>query len=175
MRESLVDVGWFTPFKVRLVKDRLDSAKVTWAFFAGFAAYCYGSRRPLTDIDVLVLDREFGKASAALGRIEGVELCRTKPKTILGKTYAMGMDDEMAAHIVRRTFFGIEVPLISPEDNVLLKAISQRGPERGKHDVDDIIATALSEKMDVEYLASRIAKFGAEERATSILKKLKIL
>jgi len=175
MKESLADVGWFAPFKIRLVKDRLGAARIKWAFFAGFAAYCYGSRRKVSDIDVLVQDKDFERARQILGTIEGVELCKTKIKRIEGKEYPLGLDAEMVEHIQHRTIFGMEVNLISPEDNILIKAILQRGKEKDKYDVEDIRAMAAAEKIDQDYLKARIQKFGATERVEKLLKKFGII
>ncbi|MEM3760620.1 MAG: hypothetical protein QXZ02_05880 [Candidatus Bathyarchaeia archaeon] len=44
-------------FWLRKVKDNLCKAGVRWAVFAGAAAYCYGSKRKVTDIDILVKEQ----------------------------------------------------------------------------------------------------------------------
>ena len=43
-----------------VIRDRLDSAGVCWALFAGLA-FCYCSKRDVTDLDVLVKEEELGR------------------------------------------------------------------------------------------------------------------
>lgn len=50
-----------------------------------------------------------------------------------------------------KELFGVRVPVTSVEDNIVLKAILQRGEEEGKHDVGDIRSLAAHEKMDIKY------------------------
>jgi len=175
MKDSLVDVGWFTPFKLGLLKERLDAVGIRWLLFAGVAAYCYGSKRRVSDIDVLVFDRDFEKAERVMGKMDGVELCKGKFKKIGKKEYYLGLDEEMFARKQTRTFFGVEVNLISVEDNILFKAILQRGEEEEKFDLKDIIAMAKSEKIDLKYLKRRIKILGAARRVNPVLKKLGVL
>lgn len=49
-------------FKLSAVRDRLMEAGVRWSVFAGATAYCYGSKREVTDIDVLVNGVDLEKA-----------------------------------------------------------------------------------------------------------------
>lgn len=42
--------------------------------FAGAAAYCYGSKRKITDIDVPVSGVDLEKAKAVLRDVEGVDV-----------------------------------------------------------------------------------------------------
>jgi hypothetical protein len=44
-----------------VIRDRLDSAGVCWALFAGATASCYGSKRDVTDLDVLVKEEDLGR------------------------------------------------------------------------------------------------------------------
>jgi len=175
MKYSLSDVGWFTPFKLGLLKERLNAVGIRWLLFAGVAAYCYGSKRRVSDIDVLVFDQDFEKAERAMGKMDGVELCKGKFKKIGKKEYYLGLNEEMFTHKQTRTFFGVEVNLISVEDNILFKAISQRGKEQEKFDLEDIIAMAKSEKINVDYLKRRIKILGAARRVNPVLKKLGVL
>lgn len=172
MKDSLTDVGWFTPFKLGLLKASLDYVGIRWLLFGGAAAYCYGSKRQVTDVDVLVFDKDFEKAEKVLGTIEGVELCSGKFKKVGKKRYYLGLEEEMFAHKQTRMFFGVEVNLISVEDNILFKAISQRGKNEHKFDLEDITAMAKSETVDQKYLKRRIKLLGAARRVNPLLKKL---
>jgi hypothetical protein len=51
----------------------------------------------------------------------------------------------------------VTIPVIPPEDNILLKAIWRRGPEQGKHDWEDVQAMlAHAPALDWDYLRWRI-------------------
>ena len=53
-------------FKLHIVKNRLEGTGVRWVVFAGAAAYCYGSKRKVTDIDILVKGVDLERAKAVL-------------------------------------------------------------------------------------------------------------
>ena len=71
--------------------------------------------------------------------------------------------------MIRRTrweqLFGITVPVIPVEDNIVFKAILQRVEEQGKHDIEDIWRMASNEKIDLEYLEERIKKYRADKKS----------
>ena len=163
--------------RVRLsgVKDRLMKVGVFWVVFAGVAAYCYGSKRKITDIDVLVKGRDLDKAKTVLECIEGVDVVADlEIKTDQG-ICRFFVDDEMIRRTRWNQLFGVTIPVIPVEDNIIFKAILQRGENRGKHDVEDIKCMIKNEKMDLEYLQKRIQKYHAEERTKPLLKHLGIL
>jgi len=60
--------------KLSSVKERLLKVDVPWVVFAGAAAYCYGSRRKVTDIDILVRSVDLKKAKAVLEGIQGMDV-----------------------------------------------------------------------------------------------------
>jgi hypothetical protein len=71
-------------FKFHIVVDRLVKAGVHRVVFAGAAAYCYGSERKVTDVDILVEDLE--KAEAVLADVEDVDVVADlKIKVWLGR------------------------------------------------------------------------------------------
>lgn len=72
---------------LRKVKDKLKEADVHWAVFAGAAAHCYGSKRKVTDIDILVKSSDFEKAKAVLKNIPKVDVVADLEIVIDGKTY----------------------------------------------------------------------------------------
>lgn len=161
-------------FKLSAIKDRLNQADIRWAIFAGAAAFCYGSKRQVTDVDVLVRCEDLQKAKAALRDvdIEGFDVvCGFEIKTDQG-TYPFFLDDEMIERIKWRKLFGVSVPVISVEDNIVLKAILQRGESQGKYDIEDIWSMIKSEKIDLEYLKRRIRKCQAGNRVKFLLQSL---
>ena len=156
------------------VKDRLEQVGIKWAIFAGAAAYCYGSKREVTDIDILVKCGDLDRVESALKdtHYEWIDVwCGPEIETEQG-TCLFFLDDEMIKRIQSKKFLGVTVPVISVEDNIVFKAILQRGEEQGKHDIDDMICMIKNEKIDFEYLEKRIQKCQAEKRVGPPLQSL---
>jgi nitrogen regulatory protein PII len=156
------------------IKSRLERAGLDWAIFAGAAVACYGSSREITDIDILVRCEDLEKARAALRQvdIEGFDVgCGAEITTDEGE-YPFFLDDEMVQRISWRELFGVNVPVMSVEDNIVLKAILQRGKEQGKHDVEDTKSMVNHENVGVKYLEKRMRICGAEKRVKPLLKSI---
>jgi len=85
------------------------------------------------------------------------------------------MDDEMIKRLQWRQLFGVTVPVVPVEDNIIFKAILQRGEAQGKHDIEDIQRMAMGEMIELDYLEKRIRKYRAEKRVRPVLKRLGIL
>ena len=165
------------------VTRRLDGAGITWAVFAGAAASVYGATRPLTDVDILVPTAE-GECVAALfpeaqvhhredGSVEGIQL---PGFDILAGLTTMDLDAQMAARLTRHEIAGVTVPVIPPEDNILLKGLWGRGPEVGKHDWEDVQAMiAHLPVFDWEYLRWRADACGPRQRMERVLERLETL
>ena len=156
------------------IKSRLQETKVVWAIFAGTAAACYGSSREITDIDVLLRCEDLKKARAALKDVdtEGFDIgCGADIKTSEG-VCSFFLDDEMVARTNWKDILGVTVPIMSAEDNIVFKAILQRGEEKGKHDLEDIRSMAAHEKIDLVYLQKRIKKSNADKRVMPLLRQL---
>lgn len=154
------------------VVHRLDRADVVWAVFAGAAAALYGADRPVTDVDILVPAAD-GERVASLFPEGTVE--RAQDGTVLGVahpgfdilaglsgqastlSYEIDLDEQMAARRTRHQMAGVSIPVIPPEDNILLKTIWRRGPEEGKHDWEDVQAMlAHIAALDWDYLRWRL-------------------
>ena len=156
------------------IKNRLRQARIRWAIFAGAAASCYGSQREITDIDILVRCEDFEIAKTVLRDInmEGFDIVTGgEIKTSQG-TCPFFLDIRMIERLNWKRLLGINVPVLSVEDNIVFKAILQRGKECGKHDLEDIEATASKEKIDLKYLAERVRKCHAEKRVNSLLQSV---
>ena len=162
-------------FNLRKVKETLEKTDVCWAVFAGAAAHCYGSKRKVTDIDILVKGADLKKAQAVLRDIEGVDVVADFEINVEGETCLFFMDDEMIEKIQRRILSDVEVPVIPVEDNIAFKAILQRTQKQGKHDIEDVQCMIKNEKIDLEYLKKRIRKYRAENRVKPLLKLFGIL
>jgi len=161
--------------KLSIIKDRLETAGVRWVIFAGAAAHCYGSKRKLTDIDILVEGIDLHKAEAVLKDIEDIDVVADLEIPTDEGTCRFFIDDEMIERTKWKQLLGVKVPVIPVEDNIVFKAILQRGRDQGKHDIEDIQKMMTHEKLDSEYLEKRIKKYCAEKRVKLLLKSLGIL
>jgi hypothetical protein len=174
---------------LREVARRLDEAGVVWAVLAGAAASAYGATRPITDVDILVAlsagDRVAGLFPGAAivrqedGAVRSVKL--PDIDLIAGLTmvegevaYTVDLDDEMAARRTVHEIGSVMVPVIPPEDNMLLKAVWGRGPEQGKHDWEDVEAMmAHLPAIDWGYLRWRAAQCGPTPGVRRAVKRLR--
>jgi hypothetical protein len=173
------------------IARRLDQAGTPWAVFAGAAASAYGATRPLTDVDILIAStdgervatlfpegevkqREDG--SVHIVQLPGFDLVAGLAWHQADATYVFDLDDAMAARLQRHEIGGIPVPVIPPEDNILFKAIADRGPEVGKHDWEDVQAMmAHLPEIDWEYLRWRAKAGGLGTRVQQAVARLEAL
>lgn len=161
--------------RLSTVKNKLEKTGVRWAVFAGAAAHCYGSKRKVSDIDVLVDGVDLEKAKEVLTNVEGVDVVADLKMNVNGETCLFFMDGEMEERIQWKRLLNVEIPVVPVEDNIIFKAILQRLQAQGKHDIEDIKHMVASEKIDSEYLEKRIRKYRAEKRVRRLLKRLGIL
>jgi len=151
--------------KLLAVKEKLNKAGVPWAIFAGAAAYCYGSRREITDIDILVKREDLEKAKVTLQDIDakGFDIIAT-PRFFL--------DEEMIRRTNWKKILEVTIPVTPVEDNIVFKAILQRGADQGKHDIEDIEFMIKNEHLDLEYLWKRMRRWRAEKKATALIQTM---
>lgn len=164
---------------LREIAAQLDGAGITWAVFAGAAAGVYGADRPLTDVDILVpaaqgdrLTELFPDAELVLTQ-HGLLHLALPGVDLLAGLGTVNLDSQMAARVTRHEVGGIQVPVIPPEDNILLKAIWGRGPEQGKHDWEDVEAMmAYVPSLDWEYLRWRSDRLDRPELVQEVMERL---
>ena len=172
-----------TMLRLEEIARRLDRAGITWAVFAGAAASVYGSTRPLTDVDILVPSVEGDRVAALFPEAQvkrredgAVQWVQLPGCDILAGLTIMDLDAQMAARLQRHTIAGIVVPVIPPEDNILLKAVWGRGAEVGKHDWEDVQAMmAHLPALDWEYLRWRADACAPRSRTEPVLERLESL
>ena len=173
------------------VARRLDQAGIAWAVFAGAAASAYGATRPLTDVDILIAAtdgervailfpegevRRGEESSVHIVQLPGFDLVAGLAWHQATATYVFDLDDAMAARLQRHEIAGITVPVIPPEDNILLKAIAGRGPEVGKHDWEDVQEMmAHLPALDWQYLRWRADACGPRCGTEPVLERLERL
>lgn len=143
----------------------LDEAEIPYALIGGIAVTAWGRPRWTHDIDVFVHP---SCAERALDVLEeaGYRTEHTDPTWLFKGFYrdvmvdvifrctgGFYLDDEMIRRSVRKRFQDVEVPLLPPEDLLLVKAAvhDERGP-RHWHDALGIIART---QLDWDYLLRR--------------------
>ena len=168
--------------RLREIAANLDGAGMPWVVFAGAAASVYGADRPLTDVDILVPAAEGQRLMALFPDAELVFYQRSMlvlqmpGVDLLAGLGSVDLDARMAARVTRHDLGGIQVPVIPPEDNILLKAMQGRGPEQGKHDWEDVEAMmAFVPSLDWEYLRWRAGTLDRPERGQKSLERLEAL
>lgn len=170
--ESKKEVNRHLRDKFFIIRKRLTEANVFWVVFAGAAAFFYGSNRKVTDIDILVKSEDLEKAKDALKDLDGVDVVADlRLKTNVG-TCQFFMDDEMRDRTIWKKFSDVKIPLIPVEDNIIFKAILQRGEAEDKHDIEDLKSMLRHEKLDIKYLTRRIQQYQAAKRVRPLLKEL---
>ena len=69
------------------------------------------------------------------------------------------MDAEIISRMMDCKLLGVQLSVLSVEDNIALKAGLSRGPEVGKHDCEDIAAMmAHNASLDWNYLHRRLER-----------------
>jgi predicted nucleotidyltransferase len=154
----------------------LREAGVPFALAGGYAVAAWGSVRATRDIDFLAavapdkipgLIKEFAKAGykgnyqpggeddpvrGVIG-LERAEAVSAEPvELILG---IKGMSADIFARARQIRFFGVEVPVTSPEDLIVLKCLAG-----GPIDLEDArtILKIMTGKLDLEYLKSEFRR-----------------
>ena len=143
----------------------LEEAGVAYLVIGGVAGAVYGQPLRPTDIDVFVRPHQAAPALAAL-RAAGFATHETAPHWLF-KAYRRGvvidvifcssgdiyLDDEMFERAEVRSFRGVRLRLISPEDLVVLKALAHSEPtSRYWFDAVDVLRRSA---IDWEYLFRR--------------------
>lgn len=155
----------------------LDGSGIPYGLIGGIASSGYGRPRWTHDIDVFVRPEDAERTLHALAE-HGCRTEKTDPHwlykafeqdvlidIIFQSHGSIYLDSEMIARIIKREHYGVEVPLIGPEDLLIMKAVvhDEHGP-RHWHDALGLIA---SSRLDWDYLERRAAR--APRRVLSLL------
>jgi predicted nucleotidyltransferase len=170
------DHAGFAPV-LRQAVAAIHSTRAPFALIGGLAVSCFGRPRWTHDIDVMVRPED---ADCALEALEACEFKteRTDPAWLFKAFkndvmidlifYCTGgfyLEDEMIQRAVWRELFGARVPILPPEDLLLLKAAvhDENGP-RHWHDALGILGRT---RLDWDYLLARAHR--APRRLLSLL------
>lgn len=84
------------------------------------------------------------------------------------------LDADMRSRVRRLPLLGSLVPVLSPEDVALHKALLARGPEEGKHDIADATAIARRQAFDYDYVQRRLTLMRVNGAAAAVLARIGI-
>lgn len=157
--------------------DALQESNLPYALIGGIAAGGLGRPRPTHDIDIFVRPDDAEAAITALAK-HGFDTERTDPGWLY-KGWKDGMmvdlifkshgdiyfDDEMHARARMIRYHGRDIPAVSPEDLVIIKAAVHS--ENGPHHWHDALAVLSHANLDWEYLIRRARR--ATRRVLSLL------
>ncbi len=162
---------------LRQTVEALHGERVPFALIGGIAVSSFGRPRWTHDIDVFIRPQDADQALTIL-KEHGFDTDRTDP-TWLFKAFKSGvmvdliffctggfyLEGEMLERAVWREMFGIRMPLLAPEDLLLLKAaVHDEGGQRHWHDALGILGRT---ELDWEYLLRRARR--APRRLLSLL------
>jgi predicted nucleotidyltransferase len=171
-----------TSTKLTEVTRCLNESGVPWGLFGGAAAKIFGAKRPLQDIDILLpyssgqkVAQYFTEAHLDYDgneRIASIELPGFDMIAGLIEHIHFILDAEMAARIRHHKLMGVDLPVLSIEDNIVFKAVLGRGSEIGKHDWEDVAALLnYGADLDWDYVRWRL-QICAPKQAESVAKQL---
>lgn len=170
-----------------VVQRTLDSYQLAWAVCAGAAAHLYGNRRPIQDIDILIEPGKLPEVVRLLNQQQkvvqfdgqrilwrGIKIFDDLTIRRGREIYPFTLDAEMRSRVRRLPLLGSLVPVLSPEDVALHKALLARGPEEGKHDIADAAAIVRRQALDYDYVQRRLALMRVNGAAAAILARIGI-
>jgi hypothetical protein len=185
---------------VYATQERLDSAGIDYAIFSGSHAALLGGHRTTPDVDIwtdhtkwdeliaafpdgVISDRRhtwrpgdpYDGVLVTLGQRDDIGIMAGTIIHADDVTYPSPFTDLVRANRIHTTLGGIGGWFANPADTLLFKAISQRGADKGKHDIEDIIAIARNVSLDQNYLLLRMDECEARERTLPLLVQLGIL
>lgn len=163
---------------LRDVVAALDRTDVAYLLMGGVGAQTFARPRGTDDIDVFVRSEDTQRVRDVLAE-DDFETEETDP-TWLSKAWKHGvlvdiisrskgdiyLDDEMMARASTCVFKGITVPVISPEDLLVIKAVATA--EHSVHHWYDALALVSRASLDWEYVERRALKAGPR-RVLSLL------
>jgi hypothetical protein len=158
---------------------------MAWCVFAGAAAHLYGTRRPIQDVDLVVLPGHLptvvqllqgsGKSVQFDGqRIiwRGIKIFDDMAVRRDGVSFPLTLDAPMQARLRKMPLLGAPVMVVSPEDVVAHKLLLDRGSAHGKYDLADVEGVIRRQSLDTDYLRERIGLMRAERLLIERLREL---
>ena len=170
-----------------VVQRLLDGEQLVWGVCAGAAAHLYGDRRPIQDVDLLVMLGQLPSVVKLLQQQQkavqfdgqrilwrGIKVFDDLSIRRAGMTHQYLLDAAMAERLRRMPLLGATVSVLAPEDVLLHKIMLGRGPEQGKHDLADAAGIVRRQKLDLEYLRQRMQVMNTNGTVSAVLAQLGI-
>src|SRR5918997_2169327 len=163
---------------LRDLVEALDDGDISYVLMGGVGAVTVARPRITDDLDIFVVPEDARRVLDTLGAA-GFDTEITDP-TWLFKGFKYGvlvdvifrssgdvyLDPEMLERAEVREFKGVPVPVIAPEDLLVIKAVASR--EDSPHHWYDALAIVARGELDWKYLTSRALKCGPR-RVLSLL------
>ncbi|MDP8975538.1 MAG: nucleotidyltransferase [Actinomycetota bacterium] len=158
--------------------EAIESLGIPYVLMGGMVSRTAGRPRDTHDIDFLVRPDEAGVALEAL-RSAGFDTRQSEPQwlykavkegvlvdILFRATGDVLLDDEMVDRAKRRDFGGHQMPAMSVEDLIIIKALSHQ--EHTARHWFDALALLSNQEVDWDYLVRRARRRGAR-RVLSLL------
>jgi hypothetical protein len=168
-----------------VVQRLLDGVGMKWGVCAGVAAHLYGDRRPIQDVDILVMTGKLPEVVKLLQQQQkavqfdgqrilwrGIKLFDDLSIRKGSTVYAFVLDEPMIARLRRMSLLGAPVTVLAPEDVLIHKILMARGAEQGKHDMADAAGIVRRQQIDLDYLRQRMQTMSANGTATATLAQI---
>lgn len=180
--------------RLKNVLSVASKARVKYGLFSGAYVSLVAGNRPPTDFDFLtnlegirLLQKKFPQAvfEERKGNATGkwldplgdglIDFSAEVTIFINEHGYLVNMTALAWRHVDRVVVDNLTIYLANPVDTILPKAAGQRGPEQGKHDLEDIAALLKVVEIDRDYLKQRLPEFGADGRVMSCLQECSLM
>jgi hypothetical protein len=168
-----------------VVQRLLDASQMKWGVCAGVAAHLYGDRRPIQDVDLLVMPGKLPDVVKLLQQQQkavqfdgqrilwrGIKVFDDLTVRRGGTVYPFLLDEAMIARLRRMSLLGAPVMVLAPEDVLLHKLLMGRGAEQGKHDLADATGIVRRQQLDQEYLRQRMQSMSTNGAMIDALSQL---
>lgn len=164
----------------------LNKNSVDWLIGGSSCLYVLGNLRVPDDVDILLPDEQHDIVDEMFGitSYEHTSIVEKVRNSNPGGEHAIKLTSHLEQHLDRHysikindlvmqkkleyVFEGERFYFFPPEDVLLIKALLQRGPEVGKHDVEDIHNFMSIFQIDKNYLDLRIQQLQAKNRVKGI-------
>jgi hypothetical protein len=171
------------------VQQLLDEAGWRWGVCLGAAAYAYGVRRPIANVDILVPPGFLRHVRDLLakkrfiaqydGRIllwRGIKLFDDLTLAANNRRYPFLMDEEMQERLRRLPLLGARVLVLAPEDVIAQKALlalyADCDPTKShRQDLESLLRVQAG-RLDLDYLERRLRLCQVEGPAGALLAAL---
>ena len=168
-----------------VVQRLLDTNHMKWGVCAGVAAHLYGDRRPIQDVDLVVMQGKLPDVVKLLQQqqkavqFDGQRILWRGIKIFDDLTVRRGssvfpyvLDEAMIARLRRMSLLGAPVMVLAPEDVLLHKLLLGRGVDQGKYDMADAAGIVRRQQLDREYLRERMQVMNTNGSVVTALEQL---